>query len=564
MKQERHDISPQNTEGITGTTVLLKKVYKEDKSHALGNGFFIEPNKIVTNVHVLAGASTLTVHCVDTETTYTIEGVIAFDDINDLAVLKIAEEGTPFPPGNSKKVRKGEHVCLLGYRNDKKNRLDGTVFSIQNSGKHIIVKFNITDVQGYSGSPLLNTKGEVIGIICAGGPPVDDSEFIMSTNIASNLLKNLLNETHEVESLDAWLKRSRIYAYVKSSDAYLSRDHGDIKEAIARYDDAIRLNPDLADVYRNRALLMYSLEKRDEYMRNTLSAHKLNRERFNLKRIGLFFSWHLRFIRFSLVLGFQKLIRKLVGENTWFEVQAQVRFRLAKSKIAKEKISDVLNIYQAIIDDFTEVINDKPGEEKRKYLDAARSSYKQAIVHLSEVIKKKPKRAVSYYHRGKAKYIFGEFESQHKNLKVTKKLFQGTINDYSEAINRKLKGLYIYNHIGQARHQLAQLESQQGNTEAALTLYQNVISDSDEAIQSEMECDACRSAIHHHRGAAKAALEDYDGAIEDYDMSIKINPKYAQAYYNRSIAKQALEQHEAAEADLAKAKELEPNIEKRN
>lgn len=560
MEQDKDDNSQQNTEVITGTTVHLEKKYKGDKSDTLGNGFFIEPDKIATNVHVLAGAEKITAKCVETETTYTVEGIIAFDDINDLAVLKVAEEGTPFLLGNSKKVRKGEHACLLGNRNNKTDRVEGTVDSIRNSGKHIVVEFNITDGQGYSGSPLLNMKGEVIAIICSGAPPVDDGESIKGTSIASNLLKDLLDETDQVESLDAWQKRPRIQAYVKSYDAYLSREHGDIKEAIARYDDAIRLNPDLADVYTNRASVMYSLEKRDEHILNTLSAHKLNRERFSISRIGLFFSWQRRFIRLSLVSGFHKLIRKLVGEGTWFEGQAQARFHLCKMRIAKGKVSDVLNIYQAIIDEFTEVINHKPIEEKQKYLYAARRSYKEAIANLSEVIKQKPKRAVSYYHRGKAKYIFGEFESQHRNLKAAQKLYQGTINDYSEAINRKLKGLYIYNHIGQARHQLAHLESQQGNTEEALTLYQNVISDSDAAIQSDMECDACRTAIHYNRGTAKAALEDYDGAIEDYDMSIKLNPKYAKAYYNRGKAKQALDQHEAAEADFAKAKELDPKL----
>lgn len=561
MQQERDNLSQQNTEEIAGTTVLLKMIYKEEKSKALGNGFFIEPDKIVTNVHVLAGASTITAKCVETETTYTVEGIIAFDDINDLAVLKVAEEGTPFPLGNSKKVRKGEHVCLLEHRKNKTNRVEGPVYSIQNSGKHIVVEFNITDIRGYSGSPVLNTKGEVIAVVSFGKPPVDDCDSIKSTNIVSNLLKNLLDETNEVESLDAWQKRPRIQAYVKSYDADLSREHGDIKDAIAHYDDAIRLNPDLASVYTNRASAMHSLEKRDEFLLNTLSALKLNRERFSLTRFGLFFSWQSRFIRISFLSGFQKLIRKLAGESTWFESQAQVRFRLAKRKIANGEISDVLNIYQAIIDDFTEVINHKPVEEKQKYLYAARRTYKEAVTNLSDVIKQKPKRAVSYYHRGKAKYIFGEFEAQHKNLKAAKKLYQGTINDYSEAINRKLKGLYIYNHIGQVKHQLAQLESQQGNTEAALTLYQNVISDSDAAIQSEMECDACRTAIHHNRGTAKAALEDYDGAIEDYDMSIKLNPKYAKAYYGRSKSKQALGQHEAAEADYAKAKELDPKME---
>lgn len=567
MEQERDDISPQNTEVITSTTVLLKKRYKEDKSDALGNGFFIEPDKIATNVHVLANVYALAAHekitaeCIETETTYTVEGIIAFDDINDLAVLKVVEEGTPFPLGNSKKVRKGEQVWLLGHRKNKTNRVEGPVHSIRNSGKHIVVAFNITDIRGYSGSPVLNTKGEVIAVASFAGPPVEEGESIKGTNIASNLLKNLLDETNEVESLDTWQKRPRIQAYVKSHDADLSREHGDIKDAITHYDDAIRLNPDLASVYKNRASAMHSLEKRDESLLNTLSAHKLNRERFSLSRIGLFFSWQLRFIRFSLVSGFQRLLRKFVGEGTWFESQAQVRFRFCKMRIAKGEISDVLNIYQAIVDDFTEVINHKPIEEKQKYLYAARRSYKEAVTNLSDVIQHKPKRAVSYYHRGKAKYIFGEFEAQHKNLKAAQKLFQGTINDYSEAINRKIKGLYIYNHIGQVKHKLAQLKSQLGNTEEALILYQNIISFSDEAIQSEMECDACRTAIHHNRGTAKAALEDYDGAIEDYDMSIKLNPKCAKAYYNRGKAKQALEQHEAAEADFVKAKELDPKME---
>ncbi len=411
MQQEKDNISQQNTEKITGTTVLIEKQYGEDKSNALGNGFFIEPDKIATNVHVLAGAEKITAKCLETETAYTVEGIITFDDINDLAVLKVTEEGTPFPFGNSKKVHKGNQVSLFGHRKNKTNRVEGTVHSIRNSGKHIVVEFNITDAQGYSGSPLLNTKDEVIAIICSGGPPVDEGESIKGTTIASNLLKNLLNETNEVESLDAWQKRPRIQAYVKSYEAYLSREHGDTKEAIARYDDAIRLNPDLANVYTNRASIMFSIEKRDEYFLNTLSAYKLQRERFSLKRFGLFFSWQLRYIRLFLVSGFQNFLKKLVGESTWFETQAQVRFRLAKRRIANGEISDVLNIYQAIIDDFTEVIDHKSIEEKRKYLYAAKNSYQEAITNLSEVIKQKPKRAASYYHRGMAKYIFGEFES---------------------------------------------------------------------------------------------------------------------------------------------------------
>ncbi len=562
MEQERGNQSQQNKEEIAGTTVLIKKQFGEDKSNALGNGFFIEPDKIVTNVHVLAGAEKITATCIKTETVYNIESIIAFDDINDLVVLKVPEEGTPFPLGNSKKVRKGEQVCLIGCRKNKIDLVDGTVDSIRNSGKHIIVEFNISDGQGYSGSPVLNTKGEIIAVISSGGRPVNEGESIKGTNVASNLLKNLLSETNEVESFDAWQKRSRIQAYVKSYDAFLSHEHGDIKEAIALYDDAISLNPDLADVYKNRASVMYYLERRDEYLLNTLSAHKLHRERFSLTRFGIFLSWQLRFIRLFLHSGFLRLIRKLVGKGTWFEIQAKVRFHFAKMRIAKGEISDVLNLYQAIIDEFTEVINQEPIEKKQEYLYTVQNSYQQAIADLSEVINQKPKRAKSYHSRGRAKYIFGQFESQHRNLKAAQKLYQDAINDFTEAINLKFGGLRVHNHIGQVKSQLAKLKSKQGNTEAAQNLYQEVILNSDEAIQSEVECDACRSAIHYNRGAAKAALENHEGAIEDYDMSIKLNPKYAKAYNNRGKAKEVLEQYEAAEADFAKAKELEPDFEK--
>ncbi|RKU18022.1 hypothetical protein C6501_03200, partial [Candidatus Poribacteria bacterium] len=172
------------------------------------------------------------------------------------------------------------------------------------------------------------------------------------------------------------------------------------------------------------------------------------------------------------------------------------------------------------------------------------------------------KRAKSYYSRGRAKYIFGQFESQHGNLTEAQKLYQGAISDYTEAINLKLGGLRVHNYTGQVKYQLAKLESKQGNTEAAQNLYQEVISDSDEAIQSELKCDACRSAIHHNRGAAKAGLGDHNRAIEDFNESIRLRPKKALYYHDRGLSKQAFGQHEAAEADFAKAKELDPKIEK--
>lgn len=345
-----------------------------------------------------------------------------------------------------------------------------------------------------------------------------------------------------------------------SNDGYLSSQHGDIKEAIALYDAAIKLNPDVADAYNGRAVAKKSLAKLDEALPDSLAALKLNRERFSFSRFGLFLSWKWNVVRFSFICRFQKLIRNILGEGTWFDIQVQVRLRVAKIRITQGKTSEALNIYQTIIDDFTEAMNQKPIEAKQKNLSAARRLYQEAIGDLTEVINQKQKPVRSYYNRGRSKYIFGEFESQLQNLDTAQKFYQGAIDDYTEAINLKIGGLYTHNHRGHTKNLLAKLETKQGNTEVAQNLYQEIVVDNDKALGLKGKCVACRTAIHYTRGTAKAALGNHDGAIEDFDESIRLNPNKALYYNERGKAKEALGRHEAAEADFTKAKELEPNF----
>ena len=562
MEKERDNLSQQNAEEIVGTTVLIEKEYEGDNSNALGSGFFIASDKIVTNVHVLAGKATVTAKCIETETAYTVEGIIAFDDINDLAVLKIVEKAAPFPLGDSRRVRKGNQVCLIGCPKGKVNHVEGTVDSIRNSGKHHWIEFNIPSGRGYSGSPVLNAKGEVVSVVQSSEAYSKQDTPTKYRTISSNVLKLPLEHTGEVESLETWQNRDRIRAYVKYNDGYLSSQHGDIKEAIALYDAAIKLNPDVADAYNGRAVAKKSLAKLDEALPDSLAALRLNQERFSFSRFGIFLSWKWNVVRFSFICRFQKLIRNILGEGTWFDIQVQVRLRVAKIRITQGKTSEALNIYQTIIDDFTEAINQKPIEAKQKNLSAARRLYQEAIGDLTEVINQKQKPVRSYYNRGRSKYIFGEFENQQGNFKRAQKLFQGAINDYTEAINLKIGGLYTHNHRGHTKNLLAKLETKHGNTEAAQDLYQEIVFDSDNALGLKEKCVACRTAIHYTRGVAKAALDDHDGAIEDFDESIRLNPNKALYYHDRGKVKEALGQHEASEADFAKVKELDPDFEK--
>src|ERR1700752_1362115 len=62
-------------------------------------------------------------------------------------------------------------------------------------------------------------------------------------------------------------------------------------------------------------------------------------------------------------------------------------------------------------------------------------------------------------------------------------------------------------------------------------------------------------------GYAKYVVGDNQGAIEDYDKAIKLNPKYAGTYCNRGVAKYAMRDYEGAIRDFTNALDVSPDDE---
>ena len=60
------------------------------------------------------------------------------------------------------------------------------------------------------------------------------------------------------------------------------------------------------------------------------------------------------------------------------------------------------------------------------------------------------------------------------------------------------------------------------------------------------------------RGIAKRNMQDYAGAIADFDRAIELNSKFVEAYGNRGNAKSAQGNHEGAIADFTQALKLDP------
>ncbi len=94
-------------------------------------------------------------------TRYTIEGVAGCDDKNDLVLLKVAETGVPIPVGNNDDLQDGDPVIIIGYKDNIYKGIIGNILSDHNSETQFLIKAKISsrDCEGLSGGPVLKQQG---------------------------------------------------------------------------------------------------------------------------------------------------------------------------------------------------------------------------------------------------------------------------------------------------------------------------------------------------------------------------------------------------------------------
>ena len=171
-----------------------------------GSGFIIDADgHILTNNHVVEGADEILVN-LDDDNEYTAT-LIGTDPKTDIALIKINRENgdnTPFPylrMGDSDKLEVGEWVVAIGNPFGLPHTVTVGVVSAKgrNIGAGNYDEFIQTDASinpGNSGGPLMNIKGEVIGINTAiisgpsGGGNVGIG-FAIPVNIAKSILTDL-------------------------------------------------------------------------------------------------------------------------------------------------------------------------------------------------------------------------------------------------------------------------------------------------------------------------------------------------------------------------------------
>jgi serine protease Do len=137
--------------------------------HAMGSGFIVSPDGLIlTNAHVVGGAKEVTVKLTDKREFKA--KTIGFDRGTDVAVIKIDAKDLPSVViGNADLVKPGQWVLAIGSPFGMENTVTSGIVSAKYRAlpDENYVPFIQTDVAvnpGNSGGPLLNARGEVIGM----------------------------------------------------------------------------------------------------------------------------------------------------------------------------------------------------------------------------------------------------------------------------------------------------------------------------------------------------------------------------------------------------------------
>ncbi len=170
-----------------------------------GSGFAVEKNLIVTSFHVIEGKENY--YILDFKKKKSEAKIVHLDKANDTAFLKIKTNHLePIKLGDSNKIQIGQTVIAIGtalgiFPNTvSKGIVSGISRTIIAQGEHQedkelfgLIQTDAAINPGNSGGPLINTKGEVVGINTATVFGVENIGFALPINAIKEEINEIVN-----------------------------------------------------------------------------------------------------------------------------------------------------------------------------------------------------------------------------------------------------------------------------------------------------------------------------------------------------------------------------------
>ena len=560
--QTPQEMSTKAEKKVKNATVRI-----ENTTGGWGSGFFVEPDKIVTNIHVIQGPRGVYVKDIE-NTPYHIESVIISDPEHDLVILQVSSKGKHLELGESQQI--GEWISAAGYPAEKKKEYElkeGTIRNIWNNSKQLQLVLKSALMEGMSGGAVVNNRGEVVGVSVSGGQTATNPPAFFGGAASVGVLKELLKKSKSAKPMDllTWNDKPCIRAYglnkygknkikiavAEKEDAEKAKSL--YNEAIEYFDEATELCPNYADAYfelgkANKAVL---LREKSKLSRDTYKAAidpftkvvELNPDHHNAYFYRGTAYLHLgensgsaeerRPHYNAAIIDFNEAIKRNKNDSAYYINRAAAKWHIAELETDREKVFTFL--YYEAINDSTEAIRLEPkvtyytnratvkfhlGKLAYKRGDGkiAQSMYDEVIKDWTEVIKRTPDNAdpikldtkitYGYYVRAVLNLLLGQYKASEKNVEEARKLYGAATDDFIQAEKLDPDDVDVYYDKA-----INALKSDDADTYQMRGLLKSLRGQS-----VTNQGDVAKARLHY-----QGAITDYQEAIKRYGKAVKQN-----------------------------------------
>ncbi len=234
--------------------VRVTALDKDNLPQKCASGFFVDANgSLLTAYHVIEGARAISVN-MSNGSLFAVEKVIFVDSQNDFAMLKVAGRNLPaLKLGDSDKVQVGEEVVALGSPLGFENSVStGIISGVRRMDDHVLIQTTASISSGSSGGPMLDAKGQVIGITVLSASGGQNLNFALAINDAKRVQANPSPKSDVERSIQAYL----------TGLLYLNnKDYVNAEQSLVR---ATQLDPKNVDAWLDLGTAYYKTGKRDK------------------------------------------------------------------------------------------------------------------------------------------------------------------------------------------------------------------------------------------------------------------------------------------------------------
>jgi uncharacterized protein (TIGR02145 family) len=173
----------------------------------LGSGFFVSPNIIVTNFHVIEGASEVYCYSNNSATKYKIEGYLAFDKSVDLILLKVSGLNRTAVKRATSPISPGQKIYVIGSPKGLPASIsDGLISGLRDFEGIKLIQITAPISHGSSGGPVLNANGELIGVSVGQYEDGQNLNFAIPKSYLESLLKLQTSDPLPITTISGTLK----------------------------------------------------------------------------------------------------------------------------------------------------------------------------------------------------------------------------------------------------------------------------------------------------------------------------------------------------------------------